>query len=51
MFLNHSHKMKQLSRRKFLGKTALAASLAPIALSDFGLPFIRTARAGEPGAE
>ena len=41
--------MKQLSRRKFIGKSALAAGLAPLALSDFGLPFIRTARAGEPG--
>ncbi|MDB6023241.1 MAG: iolG 11 [Pedosphaera sp.] len=42
--------MNQLSRRKFLGKSALAAGLAPVALSELGSPFIRSARAGEPGA-
>ena len=41
--------MNKLSRRKFLGKTALTAGLAPLAFSKFGLPFIRTAQAGEPG--
>ncbi|HWF18600.1 MAG TPA: Gfo/Idh/MocA family oxidoreductase [Verrucomicrobiae bacterium] len=40
--------MKKLSRRKFLGKSALVAGLAPIAFSGF--PFIRSARANEPGA-
>lgn len=40
--------MKKLSRRKFIGKSALAASLAPIALGQIG-PFIRSARADEPG--
>jgi predicted dehydrogenase len=40
--------MKELSRRKFLGKSALAAGIAPVALSQFG-PFIRSVRAGEPG--
>ncbi len=42
--------MKKLSRRKFLGKSALAATLAPMALTNFSSPFIRSARAGEPGA-
>jgi predicted dehydrogenase len=41
--------MKKLSRRKFLGKSAFAAGLAPLAFTDLGGPFIRTARAGEPG--
>jgi predicted dehydrogenase len=41
--------MKKLSRRKFLGKSALAATLAPMAFTNLGSPFIRSARAGEPG--
>src|SRR5580698_10254819 len=40
--------MKELSRRKFIGKSALAAGLAPLAFNS-GLPFIRVARADEPG--
>ena len=36
--------MKQLSRRSFLGKSATAAALAPVALSQFGSPFIRSVR-------
>ncbi|HZV33543.1 MAG TPA: Gfo/Idh/MocA family oxidoreductase [Verrucomicrobiae bacterium] len=40
--------MKKLSRRRFLGKSTLAAGLAPIALSQVG-PFIRSVRAEEPG--
>src|SRR4051794_10923367 len=36
-----------ITRRKFLRRTGLATSLAPLALNG---PFIRSARAGEPGA-
>ncbi|HWH69111.1 MAG TPA: Gfo/Idh/MocA family oxidoreductase [Candidatus Sulfotelmatobacter sp.] len=42
--------MTTLSRRKFLGKSALAAGLAPLALSSLSSPFIRSAHANEPGA-
>ena len=42
--------MTPLSRRTFLGKSALAASVAPLALSSLTSPFVRTARAAEPGA-
>src|ERR1017187_1926018 len=42
--------MTQISRRKFLGKSALTASLAPLAASSLSSPFVRSARAGEPGA-
>src|SRR3989454_4406537 len=42
--------MKHISRRKFLGKSALAAGLAPLAVSQLSSPFIRSVRAGEPGA-
>ncbi len=38
--------MKPLTRREFIGKTALTAA----ALGSVGSPFIRSARAGEPGA-
>ncbi|MGA2174244.1 MAG: Gfo/Idh/MocA family oxidoreductase [Verrucomicrobiota bacterium] len=38
--------MQPLTRRKFLGKTALAAA----ALGACNAPFIRSVRAGEPGA-
>src|ERR1700742_1801452 len=41
--------MKQLSRRNFLRKSAMAASVAPVAFSQFGSTFIRSVRAGEPG--
>lgn len=41
--------MKKLTRRNFLRKSALTAGLAPVALSQFGSPFIRSVRAGEPG--
>src|SRR5882672_11235347 len=41
--------MRPISRRKFLGKSSLAASIAPLALGGLTLPFIRSARAGEPG--
>lgn len=40
--------MTQLSRRKFLSRTAFAASLTPLALCLPGSPFVRSARAGEP---
>jgi len=42
--------MKEISRRQFLGKTALAASLTPLAASSLIFPFVRSARAAEPGA-
>src|SRR5438046_2832334 len=42
--------MKQISRRKFLGKSALAVSIAPAALGCLSFPFVRSVRAGEPGA-
>ncbi len=38
--------MQTLTRRKFLGQTALAA----VAAGTFQTPFVRVARAGEPGA-
>ena len=38
-----------LSRRSFLGKSALAVGLAPLALSSLHAPFVRSARADEPG--
>jgi predicted dehydrogenase len=46
----YPRKMKPITRRKFLGKSALAASFAPLAMGGFSSPFIRLARAGEPGA-
>src|ERR1039458_6515811 len=42
--------MTQISRRKFLGKSALTATLAPLAASSLTAPFFRSARAAEPGA-
>src|SRR5207237_10704607 len=39
----------KLTRRKFLGKSALAAGVAPLALSTLSGPFIRSLRASEPG--
>src|ERR1019366_10500375 len=41
--------MTQISRRKFLGKSALTATLAPLAASSLTAPFFRSARAAEPG--
>jgi len=41
--------MTNISRRQFLGKSALAATLAPAALGALSSPFIRSVRAGEPG--
>src|SRR5437762_8965077 len=41
--------MKEMSRRRFLRKSALATSVAPVALGGLSAPFIRSARAGEPG--
>jgi len=41
--------MTYISRRKFLGKSALAASLAPLAASSLTSPFVRSVRAAEPG--
>jgi predicted dehydrogenase len=38
--------MQKINRRKFLGQSALAS----LALGTAGFPFIRAARAGEPGA-
>ncbi len=38
--------MEKINRRNFLGKSALAA----LAVGTFDAPFIRVARAGEPGA-
>jgi predicted dehydrogenase len=40
----------QYSRRAFLGKSALATAVVPLAFSGVTGPFIRSARAGEPGA-
>ena len=40
--------MIQLSRRKFLGQSVLATSLAPLALASLTSPFVRSVRAGEP---
>ncbi|MBE0539965.1 MAG: Gfo/Idh/MocA family oxidoreductase [Verrucomicrobia bacterium] len=42
--------MTQFSRRKFLGQSALAAAVAPLAASSLVSPFVRGARAAEPGA-
>ena len=42
--------MTQISRRKFLGKSTLAAGLAPLAVSGITSAFVRSARAAEPGA-
>src|ERR1017187_3277000 len=41
--------MTQISRRKFLGKSALTATLAPLAASSLTAPFFRSVRAAEPG--
>jgi len=41
--------MTHISRRKFLGKSALAASLAPLAVTSLTSPFVRSVRAAEPG--
>ena len=41
--------MKDISRRKFLGKSALAAGVVPLAASSFTFPFVRSVRAAEPG--
>src|SRR2546421_300108 len=41
--------MKEMSRRRFLRKSALATTVAPMALGGLSSPFIRSARAGEPG--
>ena len=41
-----SNTMQKITRRNFLGKTALAG----LAAGTFSAPFIRVARAGEPGA-
>ena len=41
--------MTHISRRKFLGKSALAAGLAPLAVSSLTSPFVRSVRAAEPG--
>src|SRR5215472_7310904 len=41
--------MKTISRRQFLRQSTLSTGLAPLALGAIGLPFIRIARAGEPG--
>ena len=40
--------MIHLTRRRFLGKTALATGLAPLALGSLSSPFVRSVRAGEP---
>jgi len=45
---SNAPRMKPFSRRKFLGKSALAAGLAPLAVSQLGAPLIRSVRAGEP---
>jgi predicted dehydrogenase len=42
--------MKPLPRRQFLGKSALALSTAPVLAASFSVPFARSARAAEPGA-
>ena len=41
--------MTQISRRRFLGKSALAATVAPLAAGSLTSPFVRSARAAEPG--
>ena len=40
--------MNEISRRKFLGKSALATTLAPLAASTITFPFARSVRAAEP---
>jgi predicted dehydrogenase len=40
--------MMPVSRRKFLGQSVLATSLAPLALTGLTSPFVRSVRAGEP---
>ncbi len=40
--------MTQLTRRRFLKKSALSASIAPVALGALSGPFIRSVRADEP---
>src|SRR5512135_1616091 len=40
--------MNEISRRKFLGKSALATTLAPLAASTLTFPFARSVRAAEP---
>lgn len=42
--------MTQFTRRKFLGQSALAAAVAPLTASNLISPFVRSARAAEPGA-
>jgi len=42
--------MQPTSRRRFLGKSALALSLAPLAAGSLSSPFLRSVRAAEPGA-
>src|SRR5580700_5845132 len=47
----HSALMKtHLSRRRFLRTSAFAGALAPLAAANLAGPFIRSARADEPGA-
>ncbi len=41
--------MNTISRRKFLGDSALAASAAPIVAGTLASPWVRSARADEPG--
>src|SRR6516165_1462013 len=41
--------MKTISRRKFLRQSTLAAGFAPLAFGGIASPFVRFARAGEPG--
>ena len=42
--------MKTISRRRFIGKSSLAVGLTPLALGSLAAPMVRSARAGEPGA-
>jgi len=41
--------MTRISRRRFLGQSAWATSLAPLAAGSLTLPFVRPVRAAEPG--
>jgi predicted dehydrogenase len=41
--------MTPLSRRRFLAKSALTASIVPVAAGALSWPFLRSARAAEPG--
>lgn len=41
--------MKEFSRRSFLRTSILATSLTPLALGGLSAPFVRSARAAEPG--